>query len=79
MIGSAAVGSAIAHLAFVVLMIVAAVDGRRRVVAVGAVLWVAGYVAAGHAASLAPFFMPFVALMDIVIVFIVLQRDVRLM
>jgi len=40
-------------------------------------LWVIGYVASGQIAALSLFFMPFVAVLDIALVFIVLKRDVR--
>lgn len=79
MIGSALAGAAIAHIAFVVLIIMAAVYERWRLVAICGVLWIAGYLAARQFAPFAPYFMPGVAILDIVLVFIVLQRDVRLM
>ena len=40
-------------------------------------MWVIGYVASGQVAGLSLFFMPFVAVLDIVLVFIVLKRDIR--
>ena len=41
-------------------------------------LWVIGYVASGRISALGLFFMPFVAILDIALVFIVLRRDIRL-
>ena len=41
-------------------------------------LRVAGYVASGWIAALGLFFMPYVAVLDIALVFIVLRRDIRL-
>ena len=78
MFGSAAVGSVIAQIAFVVLMLLAAFDGRQRLVVIGVALWVAGYVAATQIASLGLWFTPFVAAVDAVLVFTVMRGDVRL-
>jgi hypothetical protein len=77
MIGSPLVGSWIAHVTFLVLLAVAAKAARWRVIGVFVALWVIGYVAAGQVAALTMFFMPFVAVLDIALIFIVLQRDVR--
>jgi hypothetical protein len=41
------------------------------------VLWAAGYVASGLIGSLALFFMPYVAVLDIALVLFVLKRDIR--
>ena len=78
MIGSPLVGWWIAHLAFWVLIALAARDRRWRTIGVFAVLWLAGYVASGQVEALSLFFMPYVAILDIALVFIVLRRDVRL-
>lgn len=77
MIGSPLVAWWIAHVAFWVLLALAARDRRWRTIAVAGALWVAGYVASGQVASLALFFMPYVAVLDIALVFIVLKRDIR--
>ena len=78
MIGSPLVGRWIAHVAFWVLIALAARAWRWRTVAVFVALWVIGYIASGQIAALNLFFMSFVAVLDIVLVLIVLQRDIRL-
>ena len=78
MIGSPLVGWWIAHLTFWVLMGLAARDRRWRTFAVIGALWVIGYVASDRIAALNFFFMPFVAVLDIALVFIVLRRDIRI-
>ena len=78
MIGSPLVGAWIAHVAFFVLLALAAKAARWRIIGVFAALWVVGYVASSQVAALRLFFMPFVAVLDIALVFIVLRRDIRL-
>ena len=78
MIGSPLVGWWIAHVAFWVLMALAVRAARWRTIAVIGALWVIGYIASGQIAGLSLFFMPFVAVLDIALVFFVLQRDIRL-
>ena len=78
MIGSPLVGWWIAHVAFWVLLVLAVRAARWRTVGIFVVLWVAGYLATGQIVSLSLFFMPFVAVLDIALVFTVLQRDIRL-
>ena len=78
MIGSPLVGSWIAHVAFWVLLALAVKAARWRVLGAFLALWVIGYLAAGQIAALTLFFMPFVAVLDIALVFVVLQRDIRL-
>ena len=78
MIGSPLVGSWVAHVAFGVLMALAVRHGRWRVLVAFAVLWMVGYIASGQNASFSLFFMPYVAVLDIALVFAVLHRDVRL-
>jgi len=78
MIGSPLVGWWIAHVAFWVLMALAVRAARWRTIAVIGALWVIGYVASGQVPALSLFFMPFVAVLDIALVFIVLRRDIRL-
>ena len=77
MIGSPLVAGWIAHVAFWVLLALAARDRRWRTIGVVGVLWVAGYIASGQVAWLALLFMPYVAVLDIALVFIVLKRDIR--
>ena len=78
MIGSPQVAWWIAHAAFWILIALAVRARRWRTIACVATLWVIGYIASGHVASLELFFMPYVAVLDILLVFIVLQRDIRL-
>ena len=78
MVGSPQIGWWIAHVAFWVLIGLAARDGRWRALGVFLGLWIAGYIASGQIAALTLFFMPYVAVLDIALVFIVLQRDIRL-
>jgi hypothetical protein len=77
MIGSPAVAWWIAHVAFWVLLALAAKAARWGIIGVFVALWVIGYVASGQITALSLFFMPFVAVLDIALVFIVLKRDVR--
>jgi hypothetical protein len=77
MIGTPLIASWIAHVAFWVLLALAVRAARWRTVGVIGALWIAGYVATGQIAALSLFFMPFVAVLDIALVFIVLQRDIR--
>ena len=78
MIGSPVVAWWIAHTAFWILLALAARDRRWRTIAFIGTLWMAGYIASIQIAQLDLFFMPYVAVLDIVLVFIVLQRDIRL-
>jgi hypothetical protein len=77
MIGTPLVAAWLAHVAFWVLLALAAKAARWRILGVFLALWVIGYVASGEVAALSLFFMPFVAVLDIALVFIVLKRDVR--
>lgn len=78
MIGSPLIGWWIAHTAFWVLMVMAVRDRRRRAVSVVMFLWIAGYVISSQMPALSLFFMPYVAALDVALVFIVLGRDIRL-
>ncbi len=78
MIGSPQVGWWIAHIAFWVLIGLAARDRRWRTIGVFIVLWIAGYIASSQITTLSLLFMSYVAVLDIALVFIVLKRDVRL-
>jgi len=77
MIGTPLIAAWVAHVTFWVLLALAWRAGRFRVIALFVLLWVLGYIASGHVMALALFFMPFVAVLDIALVFIVLQRDIR--
>ena len=78
MIGSPQIGWWIAHTAFWVLMVMAVRDRRWRTVAIVMLLWIAGYVASSQVTAVGLFFMPYVAALDVALVFIVLGRDIRL-
>ena len=78
MIGSPLVGWWVAHVTFWVLIALAARDRRWRTIGMVMTLWIAGYLASGQVESLGLFFAPYVAALDIALVFIVLQRDIRL-
>ena len=78
MIGSPLVGWWIAHGAFWILLGLAARDRRWWLIGVFVALWVLGYIASGQVAALSLFFAPYVAVLDIALVFIVLKRDIRL-
>jgi hypothetical protein len=78
MIGSPLVGWWIAHVAFWVLLALAARDRRWRTIGVIGALWIAGYIASSQVAALSLFFMSYVAVLDIALVFIVLKRDIRI-
>jgi hypothetical protein len=78
MIGSPLVGWWIAHVAFWILLALAAKDRRWRTIGVIGALWIAGYIAADQVSALNMFFMSYVAVLDVALVFIVLQRDIRI-
>jgi hypothetical protein len=77
-VGSAGVAGWIAQIAFVVLVIVGwddlGVKGRVTFVA----LWVAGWQGLPYVAYGELFFTPFVAILDIALVFVVFKGDVTL-
>ncbi len=77
MIGSPLVAWWIAHVAFWVLLALAARSRRWRTIGVVGVLWVVGYIATSRMESLSLFFMPYVAILDIALVLVVLKRDIR--
>ena len=73
MIGSPLVGWWIAHIVFWALIARAVKDARWSTIGVMMTLWVVGYVASGEVTGLSLFFTPYVAVLDIALVFIVLQ------
>jgi hypothetical protein len=75
MIGSAAVAGWIAHLLFWVLFARVAFEVRRVTALVFLALWAGGYVVLTHVVDGALFFMPFVAVLDVALVFILLVKD----
>lgn len=78
MAGSPVVAAFVAHAAFWVLLALAIVKRRGRVAGSVGALWLIGYAASRSIAGLSLFFPPYVAVLDIALVLIVLQRDVRL-
>ena len=79
MIGSAQVGGWIAHVAFWILLTLAAINERWKAIGVCGALWVVGYLAAAQLPTAGLLFRPYVAILDVALVFIVFRRDVRLM
>lgn len=75
--GSLAIGAFIAHVVFWILVVAAAVHGRWRASAVFVVLWIIGRQAL-QARGGSAFFVSLVAVLDIALVLIVFQRDIRL-
>jgi hypothetical protein len=65
--GSVSVAGWIAHGVFAVLLLRAWVELRPRTAIVFALLWLAGYFGLPFILYAEPFFMPFVALLDIVL------------
>ena len=78
--GSAAVAGWIAHVAFWTLVIVGAwsEDLSPRLIATFVILWLAGWVGLPYIPYGAGLFMSYVAVLDLVLVFIVLKSDVWL-
>jgi uncharacterized membrane protein len=76
-IGSPQIAAWIAHGAFWILLALATRDRRWRTIAGIGVLWAIGYIATRQIASLSLFFVPYVAVLDVALVFLVLRHDVR--
>jgi hypothetical protein len=77
MTSSVGIAAWIAHTAFVVLLFLGW-DELWRGRVVFPLLWLAGYVAQAYVPYGAVLFSPYVAIMDIVLVFMVFKSDVRL-
>jgi hypothetical protein len=75
-IGSAAVAGWVAHVAFWILFARLVFEVRKTTALVFLLLWVGGYVVLNRVADGALFFMPFVAVLDIALVFILIVTDV---
>ena len=74
---SVGIAAWIAHIAFAVMLFLGWDElGPSRVIF--ALLWLAGYVAQSYVPYGPSLFAPYVAVMDIVLVFMVFQGDVRL-
>lgn len=77
MMSSVGIAAWIAHIAFAVLLVLGWNEfGRSRVIF--PLLWMAGYLAQSYVPDGPPLFAPFVAVMDIVLVFMVFKGDVSL-
>jgi hypothetical protein len=78
MVGSIAAGYWIAHGAFWLLMVFAAVElGPRRLAVFGA-LWLIGYAGSGWLHQGTALFVSYVAMLDVALVLFVFKGDVRL-
>ena len=78
MVGSIGIGFWVAHAAFWLLVGVAAVGRRVRLVAAFVSLWGIGYVGSGWLTASSAWFLSYVATLDIALVLFVFKGDVRL-
>jgi hypothetical protein len=79
MVGSIGIAFWIAHGAFWLLTIIAAVvEQRVRLAAIFVALWLAGYAGSAWLTYGAPWFLSYVAVLDIALVLFVFKRDLRL-
>jgi hypothetical protein len=76
--GSPAIASLVGHAAFWVLLIVGWSDLGPRRAGMFLVLWLVGFVASAFGLYSAGLFPPYVALLDIALIFVVFKGDVRL-
>ena len=76
MIGSIAVGAWVVRIVFVILLIQALIEGKLRVALVAVGLACAGWLVVGRVNP--SLVMPYLAVVDIGLVFVVLGRDIRL-
>jgi hypothetical protein len=76
--GSSLVAGWIAHVAFWVLAVVGWDELGTVRVGVFAAIWIAGFLGLPHVPYGAGLFVPLVAVLDIVLVFMVFEGDVRL-
>jgi hypothetical protein len=78
--GSAAAAAWIGHVVFWILVVwgwaTESLSGRGAIVA--ALLWIMPFFALDYAPRVAGFFSPYVAVLDIVLVFLLFRGDVRL-
>ncbi len=77
MIGAPLIGSWIAQLVFWVLLVFAFREQGFKLVLMFVALWIGGLVASGYVLG-GMLFAPYVAVLDIALVFIVFKGDVRL-
>ena len=78
MVGSALIGAWIAHVAFWILIAIAAAQACYRLTVIFVGLWLIGYTAARSVAFGAAWFVPYVAALDIALVLIIFKGDIRL-
>ena len=81
MVGSPVIAALVAQLAFWVLLVLGVVNGvlKKRGAAVFVSLWLAGYIGLPRIAWwTGPFVTSWVAVLDIVLVFMIFKGDVRL-
>jgi hypothetical protein len=78
MVGSIGIAFWIAHAAFWLLLIPAAVGSRFRLIVWFVALWVAGYVGSSWLPSASAWFLSYVAALDIALVLFVFKGDIRL-
>ena len=79
MVGSIGIAFWIAHGAFWLLTIIAAVvEQRIRLAAIFVALWLVGYVGSGWLTSASAWFLAYVAALDIALVLFVFKGDIRL-
>ena len=78
MIGSAAIGSLIAHGAFWMLLVLGWTELRATRVAAFVALWLIGYAGSGWLEMGAAWFMAYVAALDIALVLMVFRGDIHL-
>ena len=78
--GSAVIAGWIAHVAFWTLLIVGMVSGELRERSLGAfvILWLLGRFALHYVPYGDGLFTPFVAVLDVILVFVVLKADIPL-
>ena len=76
MIGSIAIGAWVVRIVFVILLVQALIEGKTRVAVVAVGLALFGWFIVGRAN--AALVLPYLAIVDIGLVFVVLGRDVRL-
>jgi len=76
MIGSIAIGAWVVRIVFVILLVQAIIEEQIRVAVVAVGLAVFGWLVVGHVN--ANLVLPYLAVVDIGLVFVVLGRDLRL-
>lgn len=76
MIGSIAIGAWVVRIVFVILLVQALIEGKTRVAVVAVGLALFGWFVVGRANV--DLVLPYLAIVDIGLVFVVLGRDLRL-